>query len=190
MLLGACGGDDDASASDRTDAASSTSAEETGAVSMPEDAGTEPDATDLPAAADPATADPSADAALTVTGIRVGAHDGYDRVVFDLGGAGTPGWDVRYVDQAASQGSGDAVDVAGDAVLQVTISGVRYPYETGQVEFSGGPVTGPGTAAITEVVWDATFEGTSVAFVGTPERAPFRVELLADPTRLVVDVAR
>jgi hypothetical protein len=37
-------------------------------------------------------------------------------------------------------------------------------------------------------VWDTTFEGTSVAFVGTTEETPFRVYLLEDPTRVVLDV--
>jgi hypothetical protein len=96
---------------------------------------------------------------------------------------------VRYVDSGLSQGSGEPVDVAGDAVLQVTLTGAGYPYDTGVEEFSGGPVTGADTEVVTEVVFDATFEGTSVAFVGTAERSPFRVYLLQNPTRVVVDVA-
>ena len=42
---------------------------------------------------------------------------------------------------------------------------------------------------VTEVVWDSTFEGTSVAFVGARGQTPFRVYLLDDPTRVVLDVA-
>jgi hypothetical protein len=42
---------------------------------------------------------------------------------------------------------------------------------------------------VTEVAWDSTFEGTSVAFVGAAEKTPFRVYLLKDPARVVVDVA-
>jgi hypothetical protein len=42
---------------------------------------------------------------------------------------------------------------------------------------------------VREVVWDSTFEGTSVAFVGTTARTPFRVYLLEDPVRVVVEVA-
>ncbi|WP_441300214.1 AMIN-like domain-containing (lipo)protein [Blastococcus sp. PRF04-17] len=125
---------------------------------------------------------------MTVSDIRVGRHDGFDRVVFEVDGTGTPGWDVRYVDQAFSQGSGDAVDVAGDAVLQVTLTGAAYPFETGVEEFTGGPVRG-GTDVVTEVAWDATFEGTSVAFVGTAATVPFRVYQLTGPTRVVVEVA-
>ena len=41
---------------------------------------------------------------------------------------------------------------------------------------------------VTEVAWDATYEGTSVAFVGTTGEAPFRVYALEGPTRVVVEV--
>ncbi len=136
------------------------------------------------------TAEASADALVTVTDIRTGRHDGFDRVVLEVGGAGTPGWDVRYVDVASSQGRGDVVEVAGEAVLQVTVTGAGYPFDTGVEEYAGpDPLPGQGTANVTEVVFDATFEGTTVAFVGTRAEAPFRVYPLQDPARIVVEVA-
>jgi hypothetical protein len=146
-------------------------------------------ATEFPADTDADTAEASADAAVTVSDIRVGGHDGFDRVVLELGGTGTPGWDVRYVDAAASQGSGDPVEISGDAVLQVTLTGAGYPYETGVEEYVGSSPAGAGTAAVTEVVYDATFEGTSVTFVGTAAKNPFRVYALENPTRVVLEVA-
>ena len=122
--------------------------------------------------------------------IRVGRHDGFDRVVLEVGGEGTPGWDVRYVDQASSQGSGDAVEVAGDAVLQVTLTGAGYPVRhRGRGVLGGRTVSAADTEVVTEVVFDATYEGTTVAFVGTTPAAPFRVYLLEAPTRVVLEVA-
>jgi hypothetical protein len=148
------------------------------------------DAPPFPADTEPDTAEPAADTQVTVQDIRTGRHEGFDRVVFEVGGRGTPGWDVRYVDQPASQGSGDPVEVDGAAVLQVTITGAGLPFDTGVEEWSGpDPLPGQGTEVVTEVVWDATFEGTSVAFVGTTARAPFRVQLLEQPTRVVLEVA-
>ncbi len=135
------------------------------------------------------TADAAPDTRVTVRDIRIGGHDGLDRVVFDVGGTGTPGWDVRYVDAATSQGTGDPLDVAGEFVLQVTLTGAGYPYDTGVEEYAGGPLTSASTSVVEEVAWDATYEGTSVAFVGTAARHPFRVYALADPTRVVVDIA-
>ena len=143
----------------------------------------------FPANTDPDTGQASAGASLTVTDVRTGHQDGFDRVVFELGGTGTPGWNVRYVDRAVSQGKGDTLPVAGNAILQVTISGVGYPTETGIPEYDGSsPLPGHDTDVVTEVVWDSTFEGTSVAFIGTTAQAPFRVYALAQPTRVVVDV--
>ncbi len=190
-LLAACGSGDpatspsastgEAPASSSSSAAPSTSAatEETGTDTPPFEGDTQP-----------ATREASADAQVTVSEIRTGRQDGYDRVVLEVGGTGTPGWDVRYVDQAYSQGKGDPVEVAGEAVLQVTITGAGYPFDTGVEEWAGpDPLPGNGTRTVTEVAWDATFEGTSVAFVGTTGEAPFRVYALEDPTRVVVEVA-
>jgi len=190
-LLAGCAGDvptgSSASSSASAEPSRDTAAATTSSGTDQEDTD---DASEIPADVEPDTQDASADARVTVSDIRIGAHDGFDRVVLEVGGTGTPGWDVRYVDSAAGQGTGDPVDVAGSAVLQLTLTGVGYPYDTGVEEYAGGPLTSADTTVLTEVVWDATFEGTSVAFVGTTGRYPFRVYSLADPTRVVVDIAQ
>jgi hypothetical protein len=189
LLAGCGGGETDEQSSSTTAPTTSAATSESTAEGQTADDGTT-DAPSFPANAEPDTQDPSADASNTVTDIRVGRQDGFDRVVFEVGGSGTPGWDVRYVDQASSQGSGNPVDVAGSAILQVTLRGMGYPYDTGVEEYSAkGPVTAAGTETVTEVVFDATFEGTTVAFVGTKEQAPFRVYSLQNPTRVVLEVA-
>ena len=193
-LLAGCSGDDaTTTASSRASApeASSGSATDVAGASDAEtaDDGTT-DAPPFPADTEADTAEASADARVTVSDIRIGRHDGFDRVVLEVGGDGLPGWDVRYVDQASSQGSGEIVEVAGDAILQVTLTGVGYPYDTGVDEFPARePLSAADTEAVTEVVFDATFEGTTVAFVGTTAPNPFRVYLLESPTRVVVEVA-
>src|SRR5215212_5610157 len=192
VLLAGCGDDGTseagATSSASTQAPSKDGSEESTADAAPTETVTV-DAPDFVANTEADTEAASADAAVTVSAIRIGAHDGFDRVVFEVGGTGTPGWDVRYVDAASSQGSGDPVDVAGNAVLQVTVTGAGYPYDTGVEEYAGGPLTGSGTTAVTEVVWNATFEGTSLAFIGTTAKNPFRVYALSDPARVVVEVA-
>ena len=194
FLLAGCTGDD--TAADRP--TPTTSAAETSATSSPparpsgEDTAGDgaTNAPPFPADVDPDTADASPDAQVTVSDIRIGRHDGFDRVVLEVGGEGLPGWDVRYVAEASSQGSGDPVQVAGDAVLQVTVSGVGYPADTGIEEFSGPDrLAAADTEVVNEVVFDSTFEGTTVAFVGTTHRRPFRVYLLEAPTRVVLEVA-
>ena len=199
-VLTGCSGDDDstdppASASSATSTStSSSSAGGTTAPSGGTDGGdTEgdgmTDAPPFPANTEPDTADSSGDP-VTVTEIRIGRHDGFDRVVFEVDGGGTPGWDVRYVDDPASQGSGDPIDVDGAAALQVVLTGIGLPDDTGVEEWSGpNPLSVGATETVTEVAWDATFEGQSVAFVGTTAETPFRVYLLENPVRVVVGLA-
>jgi pyruvate/2-oxoglutarate dehydrogenase complex dihydrolipoamide acyltransferase (E2) component len=196
-LVAACGGGQDAaddpttatSAPSATPAPSATATPEPSAPSA-DDAEADAAAPAFPADTAVDTADASADAALTVTDVRVGHHDGFDRVVLELGGTGTPGWRVEYVDAAVEDPSDTAVDLTGDSVLQIMVNGTRLPYETGLTEFTTRqPVTAPGTTAVTEAVFLGTFEAQSQALVGVAgEPAPFRAYLLADPVRLVVDV--
>jgi len=192
LLLAGCGEKEGTSEAGSSSAATqepvSEGASESDAEEAPDESGADDGAPFL-ADTESDTETASADASVTVSDIRIGGHDGFDRVVFEVGGTGTPGWDVRYVDSASSQGSGDAIDVAGDAVLQVTLTGAGYPYDTGVEEYAGGPLTSAGTTVVTEVAWDATYEGTSVAFIGATTRYPFRVYALADPARVVVEVA-
>ena len=141
-----------------------------------------------PADTAPDVAEPVDPAGLTVTAVRAARQEGHDRVVFELAGSGTPGWRVEYVDSPVGQGSGDPVDVPGEAALQVTLQGVSYPYETGAEEVARGPVPVSGTEHVAGVVYDATFEGTAVAWIGTDGSSPFRVYALTGPSRVVVEV--
>jgi hypothetical protein len=188
-LLAGCSGDDPAPrASSATAAEPSAPAESSAPAGATGEAPS--GAPSFPGNERPDTADASADSRVTVRDIRIGRQDGFDRVVFEVGGTGTPGWDVRYVDEAVSQGKGEPVEVAGDAVLQVSITGAGYPYDTGVPEWSGpDPLSVADTEVVTEVSFDATFESTTVAFVGTVARSPFRVYLLEGPTRVVVEIA-
>jgi hypothetical protein len=170
---------------DGTSAGTSSSATATAAATAAEEAGSTPFPGDT--RADVAEAvDPDG---LTVTAVRAAAHEGFDRVVFELSGSGTPGWSVEYVDAPSAQGSGAAIDVPGSAYLAVTLQGTSYPYDSGAEEVARGAVPVPGTDAVQGVFFDGTFEGTSAAVVGTATRAPFRVYSLTGPSRVVVEVA-
>ena len=141
----------------------------------------------------PDTAEPTdvGETFLSVTDIRVAEHDGYDRIVFDLDGKGSgePGWRVEYVDQASDDGSGKAVQVDGDATLQVSLSGTAMPADSGVEEFSRDRIEPDDLESVDEIVYRYWFEGYTTAFVGIDEgEQPFRVFLLENPTRVVVDV--
>lgn len=175
-----------------TEEATSTDAPAATAPPSAEPAGDEDgggNAAPFPGDTSPDSAEPVDPAGLTVTEVRVGAHEGFDRVVLEVGGEGTPGWDVRYVDSASAEGSGDPIDLAGPAYLRVTLTGVSYPYESGLDEQVRGAVGGSGTRAVTGAWYDGTFEGQALAYVGTSGEQPFRVYALSEPTRVVVEVA-
>ena len=125
-------------------------------------------------------------AELVLTDVRVGEHEGFDRIVLEFSGTGAPGWVVDYADEAVLDGSGEAVALDGDAFLDIYASGTTWPapdYYDGpsRVEPQGGDVA--------DVFVGGTFEGSTQVIAGIDGGpVPFRVFALTDPTRLVVDV--
>jgi hypothetical protein len=106
-----------------------------------------------------------------VNGMRTGAHPGYDRLVFDLGTPGVPLVTVGY------QGSGStiAVDFSGRNVPAV-VAGPSSVH-IGLTRLRDASVTNAGN-------------GTARVTVTTASRHGFRVMLLYQPTRVVLDVAQ
>jgi hypothetical protein len=138
---------------------------------------------------EPDTSAPSSGALLSATNLRFGVHEGYDRLVLDLSGDGDPGWRAEYVDTPTGQASGEPVDIDGNAFLAIHIQGMIYPGEPGSVPYTGpDTITPTSGGVIRQVVVGSVFEGTQEIFVGLESEEPFRVYLLADPTRIVLDV--
>src|SRR4051794_18932877 len=136
LLTAGCAAQADTDDAASTGAApSSSSAAASTVASTPAASGDESvdegaDASPFPADTNADVADPVDPDGLVVTTVRAARHEGYDRVVFELAGTGTPGWSVEYVDTPSSQGRGEEVDVPGVAQLQVTLQGTTNPYET------------------------------------------------------------
>lgn len=129
---------------------------------------------------------------MVVTDVRLGSHQGFDRVTFEVIGDGLAGWHVGYVDEAGAQGSGFPIEVEGDAVLKVLLSNIAYPLEVPEeVEPWEGPTrmhlhdSGP----VIEVVSDKIYEGYQSFFVGVSGEQPFQVRRFESPQRIVLDVA-
>lgn len=147
------------------------------------------DAAPFPADLAPDTSDASAGAFLSPVNLRFGVHDGFDRIVLDLEGSGQPGWLSRYVDDPRAEGSGEPVALAGAASLQTTVKGVVYPTEDGAKEYVGPMRFSPASGGVVEeVVYGPVFEGQMELYVGLSSEQPFRVFLLEDPTRVVIDI--
>ncbi|WFR71808.1 hypothetical protein P9209_24315 [Prescottella defluvii] len=140
----------------------------------------------------PQTAAASPDAALTIRDIRVGKHDGFDRVVYEFGGTGTPGWRAEIVSTATQQGSGKPLAVAGQGILQVLVDGSSMPFMTNVEPYSGpNPLEVENPVVVTEVRDAGIFEGTDQTLIGLSDRnVSYRVYTLTEPTRLVVDISR
>jgi hypothetical protein len=122
-----------------------------------------------------------------LVGLRAGRHAGFDRVVFQLDGPIPSYYSVRYVPVVRLDGSGEALRLRGRAFLEVV---VRAPTH----DEDGRPLLRPtrlrpGLPALREVHAPASFEGQTVAGIGVTARVGFRVQELADPTRIVIDLA-
>lgn len=119
--------------------------------------------------------------------IRVKRGEKYDSVYLPYTGDGTPGYDVRYVETAAQDGSGDPITLKGDAVLSVTMKGVGYP-DPDTTTTTFGRVGGGGE--VVEEAWNgAPYEGMAMSFLGVSDEQPFRVRLDKEGKQLIVDVA-
>lgn len=137
----------------------------------------------------PKTQRPSEPALLAVAGVRIGNHQGFDRVVVDLEGDGDPGWFVDYTSTPMQGTIGRALAVSGNAFLNINIDGTIPPSQLGidtamPVERNGA------TGNIVDVVNGGTYEGRSQVVVGLRSEAPYSVQVLEDPKRLVIDIVQ
>jgi hypothetical protein len=130
----------------------------------------------------------------SLTGIRTGRHDCYDRMVFDVGGGTDPlNYHVEYVDTFRQDPSGTVIPVSGGAILDIHVGASAYDPETGKATYPGRPgkalpgVDLTGYRTFRDTKFGSSFEGVTQVGLGVRARLPFRVQRLSD--RLVVDVA-
>lgn len=130
----------------------------------------------------------SAGAGQEITDVRVGSHDGYDRVVLDLTDKEPGlGWYAGFVEEAIQDPSGDSFDIEGEAFLQVLVQGIDWATESPD-RYDGGPVAGEGADIVTEVQFGGLFEGQQQVVIGLRGQSAYRIFTLADPARIVIDV--
>ena len=202
LVLSACGGgDDDASTSTSTSTSTSASPSTTSTMSSSTTSTTtsgSPSSTSSPLPAGFALSEqrsptfPGQGGDLGVgRAVRVGAHDTYDRVVYEFTGSGVPAYAVRYVDQPIADPSGKRVTVAGDAYLEVYVAALGYGDGAGSAPSPVSSSALAGTVIADSGVLTFGFEGIGQTFVGVRDRErPFRVTTLTAPSRLVIDVLR
>lgn len=128
--------------------------------------------------------------------IRSGRHGCFDRLVLDVGDAGSGvKYDVRYVDTVHEDGSGKVVPLRGAAKLQII---ARVPAYDEDFEPTYRPanrrelVDTSGYQTFRQAAWAGSFEGQTTLGLGVRGRLPVRVTVIDGPgstSRLVVDVA-
>ncbi|RSZ63881.1 hypothetical protein EAH68_06505 [Corynebacterium hylobatis] len=122
-----------------------------------------------------------------VTDVRIGTHEGFDRVVFDTVGEGRVGWYTSYTTDPITPEFGEPVDFEGAVALDVNLTGVYLPSEIGEDYPPIGTVAGTG-GVVVEVVDSLTFHQQSQFIIGLPEELPYSVQILENPQRVVIDI--
>ena len=200
LALAGCSGDDEPDAPGSA-SAPATSPSATGTTSAPTTSAATPSAspsdeptTSVEFSTDDVSSPTFPDMGGDLGGIgvvRVGRHSAFDRVVWEFPGSGRPTFRVRYVDDPTADGSGDPVEVRGDAYLEVVVSTVGIPDAgaTRPPDAQAGALAGTVIAEAKAIY--GGFEGYGQSFVGVRDRErPFRAFVLSSPARLVVDVSR
>ena len=134
-----------------------------------------------------AAAPAGAQSTPTLVDVRAGRHAGFDRVVFEFRGAVPATRRIGYVDQLTQDGSGEPVEVAGGADLQVVFEGANAHDDSGSPTVSPRRFS-PGFGALKEVAQVGDFEAVVTYGLGVDRRRPFKVSTLSGPSRLVIDL--
>jgi hypothetical protein len=123
-----------------------------------------------------------------VTGIRVGRHAHFDRIVVDLAGS-APGYRVRYVRTLHRDPSGKVVNVLGARSMRIVLSPANgHDINTGESTLTTPRRTKWRFDEVRDTRVLGDFEAVFTIGVGLANKTPFRVFTLHNPTRIVVDV--
>jgi hypothetical protein len=196
VALAACGGDDETTGPGVTTVTTTvevTTTEPAPTTTAPTT--TEPaEPSGSPFSTAPATGPALSTRLALLTDVRLGGHEGYERIVFEFLPGARPGYRVRYVrPPIIEDASGRVVEVEGDAFLASRLepaSGFDLTGELGEVYTGPTRIDGAsaGTDTIEELVRTGDFEAVLSWVAGLDERAPFRVLSLGGPPRIVIDV--
>jgi hypothetical protein len=140
-------------------------------------------------------------ALVNIADVRVGEHDGFDRLVFefqayaDVDGTGEREEGIpEHLLRAAEpplvdNPRGAEMDVAGGAFLHLTLLGGTRLTAEFEETFEGPLQFDVNGEAIAEVVEAGDFEATADWYIGLEEGEPcLRIFQLDDPARLVIDI--
>jgi hypothetical protein len=123
-----------------------------------------------------------------ITDVRIGTHDGYDRVVFEFD-SGLPDAVIEGVlPPFYADPSGLEIEVTGSAFLKVTMHGASKVSPDGVVTYGGSTNFEPEFDRLLQLLEGGDFEAVSTWYLGLDGGSCFRVLTLSDPSRLVIDI--
>ena len=122
-----------------------------------------------------------------ITDVRVGTHDGYDRIVFQFRG-GVPQYSIETASPPFTQDpSGQPLTVQGSAFLRITLHGATKMTGTGGSSYSGPRNFALTFPVLVNLVEGGDFEAVSNWYAGLSRASCLRVSTLTEPDRLVID---
>ena len=127
-------------------------------------------------------------AIANIVDVRVGTHDGYDRVVIEFE-QGTPELTIdRAQPPFTADGSGLPIEVDGESFLGIVMRGGTKQTDAGTSSYDGPTDIAPGFPTLVHLVEGGDFERQSTWYLGLADEACVRLLLLDGPPRLVIDV--
>lgn len=128
--------------------------------------------------------------------VRLGSHDGYDRIVFEYGEAGVPAFEIRTAEPPyVHDGSGMPMSVDGEVVYRIAITGGTKMGDDGMPTYTGSTDFRPSYPQIVQLVESADYEAVNTWYLGVngtvlsdPVATCLRVFQLTNPSRIVIDV--
>ena len=132
------------------------------------------------------------DPVALINDVRVGAHDTYDRVVFELLGSGTPRVRLERVSPPFVKDPGGLpLSVAGTSFVKIILfatSGGGYATPSGQPSYTGPTSFNAGYVRLTSLTQAGDFEGITTWYAGLAGPMCYEVFGLGSPARLVIDL--
>ncbi len=133
---------------------------------------------------------------MNLTDVRVGAHEGFDRIVFEFeepnpnpaGNGGIPRFDIRQAKPPFSEDPSDTpIDVEGDAFVRIVFQGASgYDFD-GNATYGGPRRLTPGFGTLAQVVEGGDFEATNTWILGLSRPTCWEIHALRNPERVVID---
>jgi hypothetical protein len=128
--------------------------------------------------------------------VRVGAHNGYDRIVFEFappspnpgGKSGIPRYEIRTAKPPFSEDPSDMpIQVEGDAFARIVFQGASGYDFNGNATYLGSRRLTPGFGTLAQVVEGGDFEATLTWILGLSRPTCWQIQELHGPDRLVID---